>query len=407
MNASGEVCGTIGASPMLQRIRFAAARLWRALDVRGRERRRLTERLRQLKAASKAADVRWQRERVALKHAGAARHRRIPSPAVLEAVLPLRARVCAARARNRDAIDLDRRFQQASPAYRGALARVDDPHPEILETQIQGLPWSVAVPRAAGARARDRFVAKQRFPYRVLSQTRELAQGPIMIDIGANTGRMSIPRILLGDFERAYCAEPDPLNYEALVRNVAGNGLHGLVLPDQVAISDVAAVARLQQAKYGTGHRLIAGGEPRAGDGVPPPGSVEVPCRTLDQWCRDVGIDLDLVTFVKVDTQGWEVQVLRGACELLARPHIAWQIEVAPGSLGEAGTSAAELFTVCAARFTHFIDLSKEAEGARVRRTTELGEALSYLQREGSQTDILLFTAAPNSRLATEPGRAL
>jgi FkbM family methyltransferase len=57
-----------------------------------------------------------------------------------------------------------------------------------------------------------------------------------MLDIGASIGRMSIPRVILGDLVHAYCAEPDPLNYAALVRNVAANGLCGLVLPDQAAI---------------------------------------------------------------------------------------------------------------------------------------------------------------------------
>jgi FkbM family methyltransferase len=406
---------------MLRKLRHAIGGLWRALDLRGLERRRLAERIRQLKAESKAAEIRWKQERDALKRVGAVRHRRIPSPAVLESQLPLRARVSAARARRSDAVDLDRRLQQASPAYLDALARAGEPHPGLVRTSIQGLPWWVAVPGATGPAARDRFVAKQRFPYRVLSQTRELAQGPILIDIGANVGRMSIPRVMLGDFERAYCAEPDPLNYQALVRNVVDNGLRGLVLPDRVAISDVGGTARLQQAKYGTGHRLRPGHDgpddvaPSAvealretpGNAAEPlreagrsAGSVDVPCRTLDQWCRDVGVDLDLVTFVKVDTQGWEVNVLRGACDLLARPHIAWQIEVAPESLHRAGTSIGELLALCVERFTHFIDLSKEAEGPRARPTPELGEALSYLTRGDAQTDILLFNAAAGGRLA-------
>jgi FkbM family methyltransferase len=377
---------------MLRKVRHSIGGLWRAMDLRGLERRRLAERIRQLKAESKAAGIRWKQERNALKRVSAKRHRRIPSPAVLESLLPLRAGMSAARARRADALDLDRRLEQASPAYREALARLTVAHRELVKTTIQGLPWWVAAPASLSSAARDRFVAKQRFPYRTMTQTRELAQGPILIDVGANCGRMSIPRIILGDFERAYCAEPDALNYEALVRNVVDNELRGLVLPDRVAISDVCGAARLQPGKYSGGHRLVTSSNAS--------GTVEVPCRTLDQWCRDLGIDLDLVTYVKVDTQGSEVRVLRGSTELLARRSITWQIEVAPGWLEAAGTSTRELYALCAERFTHFIDLAREAEGPRVRRTPELGEALSYLKGGDAQTDILLFNAAAGGRLA-------
>ena len=33
-----------------------------------------------------------------------------------------------------------------------------------------------------------------------------------MLDLGANVGRMSVPRVVLGDAMVAYCAEPDPVS---------------------------------------------------------------------------------------------------------------------------------------------------------------------------------------------------
>lgn len=374
---------------MTNPFRRALAALRRVVDRHDPDFQKKAQQARRLKTDAKAAAARWQHEREALKQAAAGRQRRILSPAVLEAVLPLRAQTLPARRVWARADDLDRRLQQASAAYRAAVARVDAPDPALIETTVQGLRWWIPAPPSLGHAARDRLVAKQRFPYRGVTQTRELAQGPIMIDLGANIGRMSIPRVVLGDFDYAYCAEPDPLNYAALVRNVVHNGLRGLVLPDQVAISDFCGTARLQHAKYGTGHRLAA-----AGDGP----SVEVPCRTLDRWCAELGIDVTRVTYVKVDTQGREVHVLRGATALLAAPHVAWQIEVNPALLEDAGTSAAELIALCGRHFTHFIDLAKDPGGPRVRPASELGEALGYLAHSG-QTDILTFSAAPGSRL--------
>ena len=225
--------------------------------------------------------------------------------------------------------------------------------------------------------------------YRNITQTREFSVGPILLDIGANIGLMSIPRVILGDVERAYCAEPDPLNFAALVRNIASNGLRGLVLPDQVAIGTAAGPVRLRHAKYPGGHRLLTAGEPADG-------AIEVSCWTLDEWCRRMSIDPDLVSYVKVDTQGWEAHVLRGASNLLGYRHIAWQLEVAPALLDAAGTPASVLYDLCAERFTHFIHLGRGAEGPRAHRTRELPRVLGYLLDEEAPrdlVDIIVFNA--------------
>ena len=97
------------------------------------------------------------------------------------------------------------------------------------------------------------------------------------------------------------------------------------------------------------------------------------------------------MAYVKVDTQGWEVEVLRGASKLLGSRHIAWQLEVSPEMLVAAGSSAAELFQICVDRFSHFLDLGKQAEGPRARPTRELDTALAYIGGAIPHTDIVLF----------------
>jgi hypothetical protein len=146
----------------------------------------------------------------------------------------------------------------------------------LVRTTVQGLTWWVPVPPSLRDDARERFIAKQRFPYRNITQTREFSVGSILLDIGANIGRMSIPLVILGDVERAYCAEPDPLTFTALVRNISSNGLRGLVLPDRVAIGSTCGPAQLQPAKYPGGHHLLP--DERSAEG-----SIEVPCVTLDE----------------------------------------------------------------------------------------------------------------------------
>jgi hypothetical protein len=86
--------------------------------------------------------------------------------------------------------------------------------------------------------------------------------------------------------------------------------------------------------------------------------------------------------------------VLRGAPLLLARRHIAWQLEINPTLLRSAGSWEADVYGMCVERFSHFIDLGKDAEGPRARPTTELSAALDYVSVADSQTDIILFNGA-------------
>jgi FkbM family methyltransferase len=176
---------------------------------------------------------------------------------------------------------------------------------------------------------------------------------------------------------------------------VAANGLRGLVLPDQVAIGSVTGPVRLRRAKYPGGHSVST-------DSSPSPHTIEVPCWTLDAWCEHLRIDPALVTYVKVDTQGWELHVFKGATGLLEHPHIAWQIEIQP-SLRESGEPDLALYAFCAEHFTHFVDLDKVATGPRARPTTEIGDALSYLINRKRPTDIVLFNAG--ATLDQTPGQ--
>jgi FkbM family methyltransferase len=222
-----------------------------------------------------------------------------------------------------------------------------------------------------------------------------------MLDIGANVGRMAIPRVVLGDATRAYCAEPDALNYQCLVGNVRDNGLTGLVVTDRVAISDHTGWLPMALGKMSGAHRLVHDGGVR--ENAP-----TVRCTTLDAWVADHAIDLDEVTFIKVDTQGSEVRVLAGASRVLAAPHIAWQLEVAPSHLRVAGNDPGTLYRMLAARFSHFIDLNPDADGPRLRPIADLGGALEYLERgDDGQTDIVVYRAGGGSEPAQDSGRMI
>ena len=279
-------------------------------------------------------------------------------------------------------------FAERSASYREALAHPDSMPAAHEKVRIAGLTWWMPAQAGESEGIAQRLAGRRRLPLREILETRELAVGRVMIDIGANVGTTSIPRALLGDFTCVYAIEPDPANYACLVRNIVSNGVRGLVLPDRVAIGDSNGEMTLRSMKSGTHHLVTRAADIREDE------RVTVPCLTLDTWVERMGIDLSDVAFVKSDTQGWDARVLAGAARVLARKHIAWQIEFSPRMLERSGRSMDEVYQLLERHFTHFIDLRSEA-GARVRRTTELRDALAYVgTTERRYTNVLLYTSA-------------
>ena len=336
---------------------------------------------RQLVAARESTD-RW-------KNTAAQYRRQMLSAHVIEQVFEHRARTLPARVAIPSREQREAALNAASPAYVGSVEQVPqlaDGH--VHQMSLHGLRWWMPVVRPRPGGPRPAWIAKQKFPYKTLARTRELAIGGIMLDLGANVGLTSIPRVMLGDVAAAYCAEPDPLNYSCLVDNVVDNGLRGLVLPDRVAIADTNGSVRLRRAHVPGGHQVLVDGHLSA---APTDDIVDVPSLTLDTWLTGLRVDFDAVTFVKIDVQGFEMRVLQGAAALLARRQVAWQLEIYPALLTSAGSSLGDLCAKLHQHFIHFIDLNGDLTGPRERPTRELSEALAYVGVSRHKTDILVY----------------
>jgi FkbM family methyltransferase len=313
-----------------------------------------------------------------------------PDPTVLRQVMPTRHHTAVVVAKRAESAARESAFAVKSPCYSETLR-----HPELalpvdaIECiSIAGLNWHTPVERGSADGVTRRLLWHGRLPLEEILQTRELAVGRVMIDIGANIGTTSIPRVILGDFNWIYAIEPDPRNYACLVRNIIFSQMRGLVLPDRVAIGDVNGEMTMRLMKSGT-HHLVTQPEDITAEE-----RITVPCFTLDTWVERMGIDLSDVGFIKSDTQGWDARVLAGAERVLERRHIAWQIEFSPAMLARSGKSIAEVFALLERHFTHFIDLRREA-GARVRRTQELRPSLEDIgSGRRRYTNLLLYNAS-------------
>jgi FkbM family methyltransferase len=331
------------------------------------------------RAEVRARKLRDRQERKALKAQSLRRARRVPSVEALRHMMVARLPLAQRRAAQIEV--------QEPPSTAGLEGRA-------RRTAVDGLTWWVPTPPTQSSKSVERTLGKLRFPYRTISQTRDVAIGGIMLDIGANNGRMAIPRAVLGDVTRVYCAEPDALNYDCLVANIRENRVAGLVIADCVAISDRVGRVALEHGKMSGSHRVDYT-RPAQDD------RLTVPSMTLDAWVDHHRIPVADVTFVKIDTQGSEVHVLSGASKLLAQPHIAWQIEVSPFHLRLAGSDPAALYRILTEQFSHFIDLTPDAGGPRLRRIGELPEALAYLDNAPDvHTDLVLYHARQPDHIA-------
>lgn len=310
--------------------------------------------------------------------------RQMPQDAI-RTLLPIRA---AAPPLMRDEREMaavrEQRFMGTSANYAAAIDAAQRPDDAFGRVTIEGLGWWV--PKDERMPQRLERAEGQGFPLRPILQTRQVALGGVMLDLGGNIGRTSITRVILGDVRVVYAAEPEPANYACLVRNVAEHGLRGFALPDNVAIGATRGEVLLRRSRFIGGHRVLLPGQ------APPEETVVVPAWPLDEWIAHHGIDHDAISFIKVDVQGQEVNILRGAEGLLSRLGVTWQMELDPKLLQNAGTSLTELIGLLARHFTHFIDMTTGVSGP----TDRLGEAMTYVGSEQWKTDVMVFKAPPS-----------
>jgi FkbM family methyltransferase len=135
----------------------------------------------------------------------------------------------------------------------------------------------------------------------------------VILDVGASLGLSTVQlgKIAASHDAKLWAFEPNPANAPWIMRNVALNGLSETVTVCEVGLGDRAESSTLVSAEYGVGNGWIA---LRDGEGTRKSSRVPVTLARLD--------DIDLpapVSFIKLDTEGYDAAVLRGAAELIER----------------------------------------------------------------------------------------
>jgi FkbM family methyltransferase len=158
--------------------------------------------------------------------------------------------------------------------------------------------------------------------------------GRTIIDIGANNGSFAVDFAhLVGDKGNVYSFEPQRIIFYQLCGNVFMNGIDNVHCYN-LAIGNSDTDIQVQKPNY------FQNGNVNFGDvkvGKVEGESVSVQQRRLDYF------DFNDVVFIKIDVQGYELNVIKGAENTIRKHRPYLFVEFEDDLLQEAGTSEKEL----------------------------------------------------------------
>lgn len=146
-----------------------------------------------------------------------------------------------------------------------------------------------------------------------------LRQEDTFIDVGSNVGGYTVLASAVAG-ARSIAFEPVPETYAELRRNVRLNGIEPMVQTHCCALGEVNGVNWMTTGRGGLNHIVT---------NAAAPGTVEVVSARLDDLLAGNPCRL-----MKIDAEGFELRILRGAPDTLARPSLQALIVELNGSGG-------------------------------------------------------------------------
>jgi len=231
--------------------------------------------------------------------------------------------------------------------------------------------------KALGAVGIKSFMATSGLGYRYLCHTRDLAnfpfyhprayraelelcaawlreeENPVVYDVGANNGFFSthLAQMLVHRPSTIYAFEPVPTTFAKLVQSVQRLGLNDSIRPVAAAVVDNPGPVRISYSERNSLHAQVIdrNPNPRAGDKLAQAEGI-----SLDDFYASVGVFPGLL---KIDAEGSEVAVLRGAQRLLSRSdRPAILLEYNPVTLRECGVSTRTLLDLLSGYALYYVD---------------------------------------------------
>jgi FkbM family methyltransferase len=141
-----------------------------------------------------------------------------------------------------------------------------------------------------------------------------LKPGDVFVDVGAHAGYYTLlVQHLVKRNGKIISFEPNPSNFKYLFLTASVNYMKNVVLC-RAAVSDFNGAAKLYIPKF-IGHNSTSEGslDSHVNDAVD---SVDVPVVTLDSISKRMKVQPDVI---KIDVEGAEVNVIKGALQTLAK----------------------------------------------------------------------------------------
>ena len=159
-------------------------------------------------------------------------------------------------------------------------------------------------------------------------------RGTTVLDVGANVGAYTLLfATWVGETGRIFAFEPSPGTCEGLRAHLALNHFTDRVTVIEAAVA--GAVGRAPFALHPSG-----GASSLALASVPGAAEVTVATVTIDHVCKEHGL---LPALIKIDVEGAELDVLKGARNTLSLPGLHVFVEFHPAAWREAGIGRGDI----------------------------------------------------------------
>jgi len=197
-----------------------------------------------------------------------------------------------------------------------AISNYSRPLAKVLRMSLKVLPRTMAVPIMQGPLRGKKWIVgssdhgcwlgSYEFKKQKLFQ-QMVTRGSVIFDVGANVGFYTLlSSVLTGSEGRVYAFEPLPANAALLRRHVEMNGIRNAVV-EELAVSDTCGSAFFEIHPSNAMGKLAESG------------TLKVKKASLDELVNNG--ELKPPDVIKIDVEGEELGVLRGAGQVLARFH--------------------------------------------------------------------------------------
>ncbi len=175
----------------------------------------------------------------------------------------------------------------------------------------------------------DKGIARELYTYKkretltttLMLEGKIIGKGDVVLDVGANIGYYALMEsALVGSNGTVYAIEPSPPNFKVLNENIEINK-PGNIQTYNLAVGDICGKAQMYISNKSNWSRLTDRGLP---DYITE--KIEVELVTVDNFIKDKLAP----SMIRMDVEGYEINILRGMTETLKNTNIKIFVELHP-----------------------------------------------------------------------------